>query len=130
MLGVLRLSAVMIGTAGGALVAGAVFLVGLLIARAVGGDQGPALSLSVSLLAGLAAGGYLAGRVAPFNGRFHGSMTGLAMAAVVLIVALLGGSPAPTGQVALLALISIVVGGISGWIGGRRRYNGASEPTG
>ena len=130
MLGVLRLSAVMIGTAGGALVGGAVFLVGLLIARAVGGDQGPAVSLSVSLLAGLAAGGYLAGRMAPFNGRFHGSMTGLAMAAVVLVIALLGGSPAPTGQVALLALISIVVGGISGWIGGRRRYTGAGEPTG
>ena len=124
------MSAVMIGTAGGALVAGAVFLVALLVARAVGGDQGPAVSLSVSLLAGLAAGGYLAGRMAPFNGRFHGSMTGLAMAAVVLIIALLGGSPAPTGQVALLAFIAIVVGGISGWIGGRQRYNGASEPTG
>ena len=130
MLGALRLSAVMIGTAGGALVAGAVFLVGLLIARAAGGDEGPAVSLSVSLLAGLAAGGFLAGRMAPFNGRFHGSMTGLAMAAVVLIISLLGGSPAPTGQVALLALIAIVVGGISGWIGGRRRYNAGSEPTG
>ena len=130
MLGVLRLSAVMIGTAGGTLVGGAVFLVGLLISRAVGGDQGPAVSLSVSLLAGLAAGGYLAGRMAPFNGRFHGSMTGLAMAAIVLIISLLGGSPAPTRQVAILALMAIVIGGISGWVGGRRRYNGAGEPTG
>ena len=124
------MSAVMIGTAGGALAGGAVFLIGLLIARAVGADQGAAVALSVSLLAGLAAGGFLAGRMAPYNGRFHGSITGLAMAAVVLVISLLGGSPAPTGQVALLALIAIVVGGISGWMGGRRRYNGATEPTG
>ena len=130
MLGVLRLSAVMIGTAGGALLSSAVFLVGLLAARVAGADEGPALVLSFSLLAGLSGGGYLAGRVAPFNGRFHGSMTGLVMAAVVLAISMLGGSPAPTGQVALLAAIAVVVGGISGWLGGRRRYNAGSEPTG
>ena len=130
MLGVLRLSAVMIGTAGGALLSSAVFLVGLLAARVAGADEGPALVLSFSLLAGLSGGGYLAGRVAPYNGRFHGSMTGLVMAAVVLAISMLGGSPAPTGQVALLAAIAVVVGGISGWLGGRRRYNARSEPTG
>lgn len=130
MLGTLRISAVMIGTAGGALVAAATFLLGLLVARLIGAEEGPAVVLSVSLLAGLAGGGYLAGRVAPFNGRFHGSITGLAMAAVVLIISLLGGSPAPTSQVALLAGIAIVVGGFSGWLGGRRRYNGNDEPTG
>ncbi len=130
MLGTLRISAVMIGTAGGALLAAAVFLLGLLVARLIGAEEGPAVVLSVSLLAGLGGGGYLAGRVAPFNGRFHGSITGLAMAAVVLLVSLLGGSPAPTSQVALLAAIAIVVGGFSGWLGGRRRYNGNNEPTG
>ena len=130
MLGTVRISAVMIGTAGGALVAASVFLVGLLIARLVGAEEGPALVLSVSLLAGLTGGGYLAGRVAPFNGRFHGSITGLAMAAVVLLVSILGGSPAPTSQVVLLAAIAIVVGGFAGWLGGRRRYNADREPTG
>lgn len=130
MLGTVRISAVMIGTAGGALVAAAVFLVGLLVARLVGAEEGPALVLSVSLLAGLTGGGYLAGRVAPFNGRFHGSITGLGMAAVVLLVSILGGSPAPTSQVVLLAAIAIVVGGFAGWLGGRRRYNADREPTG
>ena len=130
MLGVLRISAVMIGAAGGALISAAVFLVGILLARLTGAEQGPAIALSVSLLAGLAGGGYLAGRVAPFNGRFHGSVTGLAMAAVVLFISVMGGSPAPTGQVALLATIAIVVGGISGWFGGRRRYTGGNEPAG
>ena len=130
MLGVLRLSAVMIGTAGGALLSSGVFLIGLLAARVAGGEEGPALVLSLSLLAGLAGGGYLAGRVAPYNGRFHGSMTGLVMAALVVAISMLGGSPAPTGQVALLAAIAIVLGGISGWLGGRRRYNAGSEPTG
>ena len=130
MLGVLRLSAVMIGAAGGTLLSAAVFLVGLLVARLVGADEGPVLVLSLSLLVGLAGGGYLAGRVAPFNGRFHGSVTGLAMAAVVIVISTLGGSPAPTGQVALLAAIAIVIGGITGWLGGRRRYNDGNEPTG
>ena len=130
MLGTLRISAVLIGAAAGTLVAGVVFLVGLLIARVVGADEGPALVLSASLLAGLAAGGYLAGRLAPFNGRFHGSISGLAMAAVVLLISILGGSPAPTSQVALLAVIAIVVGGLAGWLGSRRRYNEGSEPTG
>ena len=130
MLGTVRISAVMVGTAGGALVAGAVFLLGLLIARLVGAEEGPALVLSFSLLAGLTGGGYLAGRVAPFNGRFHGSITGLAMAAVVLLISILGGSPAPTSQVVLLAAIAIVVGGFAGWLGGRRRYNVDREPTG
>ena len=130
MLGVVRISAVMIGTAGGCLLGAAIFLAGLLVARLMGADEGPAVLLSVSLLGALSGGGYLAGRVAPFNGRFHGSMTGLVMAAVVLAISMLGGSPAPTGQVALLAAIGIVVGGISGWLGGRRRYNAGSEPTG
>ena len=130
MLGALRISAVMVGTAGGTLTAAAVFLVGLVIARLVGADEGPAVVLSISLLADLAGGGYLAGRVAPFNGRFHGSVTGLAMATVVLVISIFGGSPAPTGQVLLLAAIAIVVGGFSGWLGGRRRYNGSNEPTG
>ena len=130
MLGTVRISAVMVGTAGGALVAGAVFLLGLLIARLVGAEEGPALVLSFSLVAGLTGGGYLARRVAPFNGRFHGSITGLAMAAVVLLISILGGSPAPTSQVVLLAAIAIVVGGFAGWLGGRRRYNVDREPTG
>ena len=130
MLGVVRISAVMIGTAAGTLLAAAIFLVGILVARLVGADEGPAVVLTVSLLAGLSGGGFLAGRVAPFNGRFHGSVTGLAMAAIVLVISVLGGSPAPTGQVALLAAIAIVVGGFSGWLGGRRRYNAGNEPTG
>ena len=130
MLGLLRISAVMIGTAGGALVAGVVFLIGLLVARLIDAEEGPALVLSISLVAGLAGGGFLAGRVAPYNGRFHGSMTGLVMAGVVVVMSLLGGSPAPTGQVAWLAVIAIVVGGISGWLGGRHRYNETGEPTG
>lgn len=130
MLGVLRISAVMIGAAGGALLSAAVFLVGVLVARLVGAEEGPGLVLTVSLLAGLSGGGYLAGRLAPVNGRFHGSVTGLAMATVVMVISILGGSPAPTGQVAWLAAIAIIVGGISGWLGGRRRYTGGNEPTG
>jgi putative membrane protein (TIGR04086 family) len=130
MLGVLQISVVMFGAAAGALTSAAVFLAGLVMARLFGADQAPGLVVTVSLLAGLWGGGFLAGRLAVVNGRFHGSVTGLAMAGVVVVISILGGSPAPTEQVALLAAIAIVVGGISGWLGGRPRYNGGGEPTG
>ncbi len=121
----------MIGAAGGALVSSAVFLVGLLAARSGRGRNGPGRR-SVGFAPGGPGGGWLSwpGGSRPSTDDSTGPMTGLAMAAVVLIISVLGGSPAPTGQVALLAAIAIVVGGISGWLGGRRRYNGGSEPTG
>lgn len=130
MLAVLRLRAILLGLAAGCLVSAVLFIIGLLIARLTRAEAAPGLSLSVSLIAGLFSAGYAAGHMAPVNGRFHGSITGLGVAAIVIVVARLGGSPAPTGQVLLLALIAIVLGGLGGWLGGRRRYNGADEPTG
>lgn len=130
MLAVLRLRAVLLGLATGTLVAAVLFIIGRLIARFARAEAAPGLSLSVSIIAGLFAAGYAAGRLAPVNGRFHGSITALGIAAIVIVVARLSGSPAPTGQVLLLALMAIVLGGLGGWLGGRRRYNGADEPTG
>jgi hypothetical protein len=109
----IRWLAVASGVAAGTFVAALVFVVGRWL---VGG--GPAVSLA--LIAGLIAGGWLAGRMAPINGRFHGALAGLGMAGVVVVVARLSGSGAPTGQVLLLALLAILIGGITGTWGHRR----------
>ncbi|HEY7563519.1 MAG TPA: hypothetical protein VIA81_01205 [Acidimicrobiia bacterium] len=111
----------LVGVAIGTLASGLVFAIGLLLARASRAEAAPGLVLTTSLLIGLVAAGYCAGRLAPFNGRFHGSIAALGIAAVVLIVARLGGSPAPIAQVLLLALIAAVLGGVAGWMASRQR---------
>ena len=78
------------------------------------------LNVPKLLSAGLLAGGYAAGRMAPVSARFHGSLAGMGMAVVVVVVARLGGSPAPAGSVLLLAVLAIVLGGLGGLAGGRR----------
>jgi putative membrane protein (TIGR04086 family) len=129
-LGVVRWAAVAAGIASGTLASAVIFLIALLVARLTHAEAGAAVALSLSLFAGLIASGYTAGRIAPFNGRFHGSITALGMAAIVIVVSRLSGSPAPTGQILLLALLAIVTGGIAGWLGGRRRDNERNGPTG
>ncbi|MFO7547984.1 MAG: hypothetical protein R6X29_03770 [Acidimicrobiia bacterium] len=99
-------------TATGVTVAGALAVFGL--------ENGPDIGLLVGVVSGLAGAGALAGRLAPVVPRFHGSLAGLGVAAVVIVVARLGGSPASTPRVIVLALVAIVIGGIGGVLGGRR----------
>ncbi len=111
----------MLGIGAGALVATVVaFLLWIPLAWA-GVDEAPLVGLTFAVVFGLAAGGYVAGRLAPAFSRFHGALTGLGIAGLVLVIARLGGSPAPTGRVLLLAALGIVLGGLGGIFGGRRR---------
>ena len=112
MLGTISVRAVLAGVGGGTLIAAAVYLIGYLVVAPATGE----LLLVIALLIGLAGGGWIAGRLAPFNGRFHGSLSGLLIAGVVIVISRLGGSPAPVSQVLLLAAIAIVVGGVAGWV--------------
>ncbi|MGQ0848266.1 MAG: hypothetical protein ACT4OP_03980 [Actinomycetota bacterium] len=121
MLGILRWQAVLAGIASGALGSGVVFALLAALARLSGSEAIAGLSLSLSVLFGFLSGGYVAGRMAPFSARFHGSITGLAIAGLVVIVSQLGGSPAPIASILLLALMAIVVGGLGGILGRRRR---------
>jgi len=111
----------MAGVAGGALFASVVGfgLSWLLTVFSV--DSGPDIGLMVGIVAGFAFGGWLAGMRARHSGRFHGAVTGLLLTFVITGIAVLGGSPAPTVSILVLALIAVVVSGLAGWLAGRRK---------
>lgn len=121
MLASLRILAILTGLGIGALTATVLSLALWLALTAIGLDDAALTGLTVALLIGFVAGGYAAGRMAVVSHRFHGSVTGLVIAALVLVIARLGGSPAPTGQVLWLSLLAVVLGGLGGARGGRPR---------
>lgn len=122
-LAALNLGAVILGMAAGGLTASLVSLI-LGVGLRLAGEWGPDVGLVIGIVSGLAMGGWVAGMRAIHSHRFHGAVTGLAMAFLIVIVARLGGSPAGTASVLWLALLSIVVAGGAGWLAGRRRQTG------
>ena len=120
MLASLRIIAILTGLGIGALVATVLSLLLWAVLAAGGFDDAALTGLTAAVLVGLAAGGYAAGRMAIVAHRFHGSVTGLVFAALVLVIARFGGSPAPTAQVLWLALLAVVLGGLGGAVAGRR----------
>lgn len=121
MLASLRILPVLIGLGIGTLSAALLSLVLWLALTAFGFDDAALAGLTVALLFGLVVGGYAAGHIAVVAHRFHGSVTGLVIAALVLVIARFGGSPAPTTQVLWLALLAVVFGGLGGAIAGSRK---------
>jgi putative membrane protein (TIGR04086 family) len=120
-LAALNFGALMIGVAAGSLTASLLALVMGGLLTVLGLESGPDVGLVVGIVAGLVVGGWLAGLRSVHSHRFHGMVTGLLMAFVIVVVARLGGSPASTLSVIWLALVSVVVAGLGGWLGGRRR---------
>lgn len=121
MLAALNFGAIVIGVAAGGLAAS---VVGLLVAGLLsvfGLESGSDIGLAVGIFSGLAVGGWLAGRRSVHSHRFHGMVTGLLLAFVIMVIARLGGSPAPTWTVLWLALVAIAVSGLFGWLAGRGR---------
>lgn len=92
-----------------------------LVLSASGVAEAAQIATTFGIVIGLVAGGYLSGRLAPFSPWFHGALSGLAMAAMVLAISRLGGSPAPTLSVLWLAVLAIVLGAAGGLFGGRPR---------
>lgn len=120
-LAALNFGAVALGVAAGGLAAS---IVGLLVGgvlAVIGFETGPDIGLVVGMLSGLAAGGWLAGRRARHSHRFHGMVTGLILAFMIMVIARLGGSPADTLTVVWLAIVSVVISGVAGWLAGRRK---------
>ena len=119
MLAALSVQAVAMGVAAGGL---SVTVVGFLLGGGLAlldVANGPDIGLLVGLLVGLIVGGWVAGRVAIHSNWFHGSVSGLLMGGLLILLASLGGAAASIWNVLLLALVSAVVGGVGGLIGGR-----------
>ena len=113
----------MAGIATGTLVASFVGFGLAWLLTVIGVEAGSGIGLMLGSVSGLAAGGWLAGTRARHSERFHGAVTGLLLAFVITAIAVLGGSPAPTNAILLLALSAVVVAGLGGWLAGRRKHS-------
>lgn len=120
-LAALNFGALLAGVATGGLAASFVALVVGSALAVFGVETGPEMGLAIGVFAGLAAGGWVAGARARHSHRFHGMVTGLVLAFLILVIARFGGSPASAPTVIWLAVISVAVAGTTGWLGGRRR---------
>lgn len=87
----------------------------------MGADWGADVGLIFGVTLGLAVAGWIAGRKAAHSGRFHGSVAGLLLAFVIMVIARLGGSLASTPSLLWLAVLSMVIGGGAGWWSHRSR---------
>lgn len=121
MLAALNLAAVALGVAAGSLTASLLALLASGGLTLVGVEDGAGIGLVIGVVSGLAAGGWVAGSRAIHSERFHGMVTGLLLAFVVVIIARLGDSPASTGVVIWLAFLSVAISGVAGWLAGRRK---------
>ena len=121
MLAALNITAVGLGLGAGGLTATVIaFLTGGILSVA-GVEDGPGIGLVIGIGAGLVAGGWVAGAMARHSGRFHGSITGLLLATVIVLVARVGGSPAETLAIVWLYVLAAVISGLAGWMSARRR---------
>jgi hypothetical protein len=120
-LATLSFAALILGVASGGLAASLVALIVSGSLTLAGVEQGPEVGLVIGIVSGLAVGGWVAGSRAAHSSRFHGAVTGLLLTFLVVLVARFGGSPAATPTILWMAFLAIVVGGISGWLAGRRK---------
>jgi hypothetical protein len=125
MLAALNIVAIGLGLGAGGLSATllALALGGLL--TVIGVENGPDIGLVIGVVAGLAVSGWVSGHLARHSERFHGAVTGLILAGLIIVVARMGGSPAPTVTVIWLAVIAAFVAGLTGWLAGRRKRAGS-----
>ncbi len=121
MLAALNIGAVALGVVAGGLAASVFALVLGGALTVVGVDGGADIGLIIGVLLGLGTGGWIAGTRAKHSERFHGAVTGLALAFGIMVIARFGGSPAQTLTIVWLAVLSIVVSGLTGWLAGRRK---------
>ena len=121
MLAALNIAALGLGVGAGGLSATvAAFAISALLSL-LGVDNGPDIGLFAGVLVGLGIAGWVSGRMANHSERFHGAVSGLLLAGLVIVLARFGGSPASTSSVLWLALLSSVIAGTTGWLAGRRK---------
>ncbi len=121
MLAAINITAVGLGLGAGGLSATLVALLvgtGLTMANV---ESGSDIGLVVGVFLGLGVAGWVSGRMARHSERFHGAVTGLLLAAVIVVVARVGGSPADNFSVVWLFLLGAIIAGTTGWVAGRRK---------
>jgi len=124
MLAALNIMAVGLGLGAGGLSATILALVVGSLLSVIGVENGADIGLITGVGFGLAVAGWVSGRLARHSERFHGAVTGLLLAGLIIVVARMGGSPAPTVTVVWLALLAATVAGSTGWLAGRRKRIG------
>ena len=67
------------------------------------------------LVVGVSVGGWVAGRSVTVQPRFHGSVTGLVLVAILVLLAASGGANVTIAQVLLAAFLGVAFGGLTGW---------------
>lgn len=72
------------------------------------------------LVVGVLVGGWMAGRTVTLHQRFHGSIAGLLIVGILVMLAATGGANVTPPQVLLAAALGVVLGGGAGWWAGRR----------
>lgn len=122
MLAAVRWRAVMIGFGLGTLAVAALALVLWLILSLLSVEDAASIATAFGTLGGFLVAGWLAGRRAPFSPWYHGALAAMGIALIVVVTARLGGSPAPTSQILLLAAIAIGLGAAGGFVGGNRAH--------
>lgn len=121
MLAALNIAAVGLGVGAGGLTATVwAFAVSALLS-VMDVESGADIGLFSGVIVGLAVAGWVSGRFAAHSERFHGAVSGLLLAGLIIVLAVFGGSPASTSSVVWLALLSSVVAGTTGWLAGRRK---------
>jgi hypothetical protein len=121
MLAALNILAVGLGVGAGGLSATLLALALGGVLTVIGVERGADIGLIIGVVLGLAVAGWVAGRLARHSERFHGAVTGLLLAGLIIVVARMGGSPAPTVTVVWLAVVAATVAGMTGWLAGRRK---------
>jgi hypothetical protein len=121
MLAALNVGAVALGLAGGGLTATIASLALGATLSGLGVPDGADLGLLFGVILGFAFGGWLGGRMAVHSHRFHGSVTGLLLGGLIVLLASTGSTTLSVIDILTLALVAVVVGGLGGWLGGRNR---------
>lgn len=121
MLAALNFGAVALGMGIGALTASLATLLFGTALSLLGLEDGENVGLVIGIVIGLGVGGWVAGLRAVHSERFHGMVTGLLLAFMIVVIARLGGSPASTPVVIWLAVVCVAISGLAGWLAGRRK---------